>query len=164
MHCTIFNNQIPSSCYITNNAIRSSGARVLIATRQRAGHVALAPHAAERNGRSPFAEAQDGIPHVLPPRRGAGARAAPALFFPPRPHARRRRGAPSTRLSLFRSTVVRGPRRASARPPARCGGAAVPGRGGDVVVDAAGARAEVGGTVGGHPHAGTVPHPPAQGH
>jgi hypothetical protein len=89
---------------------------------------------------------------------------APALFLPPRPHARRRRGAPSSRPSLLCSTAVRGPRRASARPPERRSGAAVPGRGGDVVFDAAGARAEVGGRVGGHPHAGTVPHPLAQGH
>jgi hypothetical protein len=90
MHC-ILNNQIPSCCYITNNAIRSSGDRVLIGTgneRDTSQSRRTLPRP-ERNARSAFAEAQDGIPHVLPPRRVAGARSLPSSS-PARPPPPRR--------------------------------------------------------------------------
>jgi len=74
-------------------------------------------------------------------------------------HATRR----SPRAPLERGAAVQGAR--GGVSIARRGGTEVAERVGDVVVDpAARARAEVGGGVAGHPHAGAVQHPPPQGH
>lgn len=120
--------------------------------------------AKRKHGRPASAEAEDGVTLVLPPRprrRLGAARRAPALLSPPRSLALCR--APSVRAPLVRGSAVPGPR--GGVRVARRGRAEAPKRGGDVVVDAAaGARAEVGGGVAGHPHAGAVQHPTPQGH
>jgi len=121
--------------------------------------------AKRKHGRPASAEAEDGVTLLLPPpgRRLGAARRAPALLSPPRPFALHR--APSVRAPLVRSSAVPGPRPRGGVRVARRGRAEAPERGGDVVVDAAaGARAEVGGGVAGHPHAGAVQHPTPQGH